>query len=195
VLQSPVHSRQNEPIVLEAIEISMETIRTLFRLNEHTSLVRTHPMFFQPLLLTAFGNLLLALVSTGPAIRDRSRGEFDMFLNLFHMLSSECAALRRTWQRLQGLRDLHAKLSHSDRGTQASSLDHDDISGRDHAAAFPLSFDDNFSDTQMLSMPLETTSTCEHPTTDVGNFLDVGFVPEDFLDSENHFDFPFVDLQ
>ncbi|KAF2818628.1 hypothetical protein CC86DRAFT_154613 [Ophiobolus disseminans] len=193
VLQSPAQSRQNEPILLKAIEISMETIRTLFHLNEHTPLVRTHPMFFQQLLLTAFGNLLLALVGTGPAIRNRSREEFDMFLTLFHQLSSECAALGRTWQRLQGLRDLHAKLSHSDHGTRASSIDYHYITGRD-STAVPLSFDDVFPDMQMHVMPIDTSSRHEHPTADTGDFLDFGFAPEDFLEARNLFDFPFLDL-
>jgi len=193
VLQSQAHSQQNEPILLKAIEISMETIRTLFDLNEHTSLVRTHPMFFQQLLLTAFGNLLLALVSTGPAIRTRSREEFDMFLRLFHQLGSECAALKRTWQRLQGLRDLHAKLSHSDRGAQPSSTEYTDVLGNDSASP-PLSFDDIFPDIQMLSMPVENTSMCEQLTADPRGSMDNSFVPEDFLDSGNLFDFPFLDL-
>jgi hypothetical protein len=192
VLQPPLHPRQDEPIVLKAVEISMETIRTLFQLNEHTSLVRTHPLFFQQLLLTAFGNLLLAVVSTGPAIRNRSRAEFDMFLNLFHQLSSGCTALRRTWQRLQGLRDLHAKLSHSDRAAQAQSADYDGNTNQ-NMATVPLSFDDIFPDTHMLSTAT-STSTYEDASTGFGPWLEAGFVPEDFIDSGNVFDFPFVDL-
>lgn len=188
ILQLPVKSNQHESILLKAIEISRDTVRTLYRLNEQTSLIRTHPMFFQQLLLTAFGNLLLAVVGTGPKIRGSTRKEFEMFLELFQLLSSECAALRRTWQRLQGLRDLHTKLGHSECGT------HTPRSAESSAPpqyASTLSFDDIFPDADMFPTMASTVdytddsgAAAEHRTQT--------YVPEGFVDLENLFDFPFL---
>jgi hypothetical protein len=193
LLQSPIHSRQSEPLLLKAIDISKETIRTLYHLDEHTPLVGTHPMFFQQLLLTAFGNLLLAVVSTGPSIRNSLRKEFDMFLQLFHHLSSECAALKQTWQRLQGLRDLHSKFGHADRSAQTFATDnHDDITNA--ADIVTLCFDDIFPDLPLPSTSDDAVISREPSGADTRDVLDFGFMPEDFLDSGNLFDFPFLDL-
>src|SRR5690242_1813074 len=163
ILQLPVKTDQHEPILLKAIEISRDTVRTLYQLNEQTSLIRTHPMFFQQLLLTAFGNMLLAVVSTGPEIRGSTREEFDMFLQLFQLLSSECAALRQTWHRLQGLRDLHTKLGHSERGipTPRSS---DATSMPQHSAPTTLSFDDIFPNVDLLSTLAGSGNTIDQPS-------------------------------
>lgn len=191
VLQFAVQSRQNESILFKAIEISKQTIRILFRLNQHTTSIRTHPMFFQQLLLTAFGNLLLAVVSTGPRIRNSVREEFDMFLHLFQLLSSECAALRRTWQRLQGLRDLHTKLSHSDRGTEISCLDNSEIVTGSNAAA-TLSFNDIFPLIPSQSTRLDTADISNNLTADAGLFPGFEYITEDFLNIENVFEFPFL---
>ncbi|KAF1841207.1 uncharacterized protein K460DRAFT_380920 [Cucurbitaria berberidis CBS 394.84] len=192
VLQSPVQSHRHEPTLLKAIEISKETIRTMLRLHEQTPLIRTHPMFFHQLLLTAFGNLLLAIVSTGPKIRNSAREEFDMFLHLFQVLSSKCAALRRTWHRLQGLRDLHAKLSHSDRSTQTSCLDNTDaITAGD--VAVTLSFDDIFPDMPLSTME-DTVQPFNNLTMASGGLPTLNYVPENFLDLDNLFDFPFLSI-
>lgn len=190
ILQLPVKADQHEPILLKAIEISRDTVRTLYRLNEETSLIRTHPMFFQQLLLTAFGNLLLAVVSTGPRIRGSTREEFDMFLQLFQLLSSECAALRQTWHRLQGLRDLHTKLGHSERGIHTPHRT-DGTATQQPIAATSLSFDDIFPDVDLLStlagsfnpVPQSSTQT-EHQALDS--------LYEGYADLENLFDFPFL---
>ncbi|KAF2034609.1 hypothetical protein EK21DRAFT_56190, partial [Setomelanomma holmii] len=193
VLQSPIYARQNEPVLLKAIEVSKETIRTLHDLKEHTSLVWTHPMFFQQLLLTAFGNLLLAVVSTGPSIRSSSRNEFDMFLRMFHQLGSECAVLRQTWQRLQGLRDLHTMLGHLDRNAQNVSTD-SNASPASNATIVPLCFDDIFPDITNYSATGVSNDTREPLVANGQHCFDLGFVPDDFMDLSNVFDFPFVDL-
>lgn len=188
ILQLLVKANQHEPILLKAIEISRDTVRTLYRLNEQTSLIRTHPMFFQQLLLTAFGNLLLAVVSTGPKIRSSTREEFDMFLQLFQLLSSECAALRRTWHRLQGLRDLHTKLGHSERGTFTAPPNDSNVA--DHAAN-TLSFDDIFPNVDLLSTLASSVTAVDQPNIDTEH-QNPNYIPEGFADLENLFDFPFL---
>ncbi|KAH7346985.1 hypothetical protein BKA66DRAFT_542843 [Pyrenochaeta sp. MPI-SDFR-AT-0127] len=193
VLQSPVQSRQNEPMFTKAIDVSKETIRIIFRLNENTSLIRTHPMFFQQLLLTAFGNLLLAVVSTGPGNRNSAREEFDMFLRIFQLLSSECAALRRTWERLQGLRDLHAKLSHSDHGTHMPKSNSDDILAGSNTMT-SLSFDDIFPNIPNGPTAADGAHGCSLLNEDSAVWTDPNFVPDDLLESGNLFDFPFFNL-
>lgn len=193
VLQPPVRSRQNEPNLLKAIDVSKETIRTLFTLNEQTPLVRSHPMFFHQLLLTAFGNLLLAFVSTGPEIRSSAREEFDMFLHIFQLLSSECTALKQTWERLQGLRDLHTKLSHSDRSAQMTDSENGDIDVGSNTIS-TLSFDDIFPQMPNVSAITDSSNACNPIAADPGAFLDFSYVSGDFLDSGNLFDFPFSNL-
>lgn len=46
ILQLSIKADQHESILLKAIEISRDTVRTLYRLNEQTTLIHTHPMFF-----------------------------------------------------------------------------------------------------------------------------------------------------
>lgn len=191
VLQRPVTADQIEPVLLKAIEISKETVRTLFRLNERTSLVRTHPMFFQQLLLTAFGNLLLAVVSTGPKIRSSTREEFDMFLLLFQSLSSECAALRRTWHRLQGLRDLHTKLGHAEPSGHTPLSAHGNIAS-DSKVPPTLSFDDIFPDISFMSATGNTADLGDRSTAGANGQPDPNYALENFIDLQNLFDFPFL---
>lgn len=193
ILQLPVKAGQNEQILLKAIEIARDTVRVLFQLDERTSLVRTHPMFFQQLLLTAFGNLLLAVVSTGPSIRRSTRKEFDMFLQLFQLLSSECAALRRTWHRLQGLRDLHTKLGHSERGTQTPHSA-DEINNIGSSALGTLSFDDIFPDVNFLSGIASTADICDQSAINTTRAPDPTYVSDSFVDFANLFDFPFLEF-
>lgn len=190
ILQLSAKGAQHEPIFLKAIEVAKDTVRTLSYLNEQTTLIRTHPMFFQQLLLTAFGNLLLAVVSTGPNIRSSTRKEFDMFLQLFQLLSSDCAALRRTWHRLQGLRDLHLKLGHSERGTQTPRPNEQSAVSAHHENKI-LSFDDIFPDGNSLSTLASTANTVDDPSINTG-LHDLNHVSEGFVDLENLFDFPFL---
>ena len=190
ILQFSNRNGQNEPILLKAIEVSRDTVHTLFHLNEQTTLIRTHPMFFQQLLLTAFGNLLLAVVSTGPKIRSSTRKEFDMFLQFFQLLSLECSALRRTWHRLHGLRDLHVKLGHSERGTQTPRPNEQSVAERGNAIAI-LSFDDIFPNMNFLSTPAPTADTIDQSSIGIDQ-QDLGYVSEGFVDLENLFEFPFL---
>ncbi|KAF2008692.1 hypothetical protein BU24DRAFT_445455 [Aaosphaeria arxii CBS 175.79] len=150
ILQSPSLSRQNEALLRRAVDISKDTIITLVNFNDRTDLVQTHPMFFQQLLLTAFGNLLLAIVSAVPKVWNTAREELDMFLNLFQFLSSKCTALKRTWTRLQGLRDLHLKLSRPDRASRPASPLHS-------GDAATLSFDDIFPDMLAASNTMDSS--------------------------------------
>ncbi|KAJ8111669.1 hypothetical protein OPT61_g5795 [Boeremia exigua] len=182
-LQLPVKEDHDEPILLKAIELAKDTVRTLFYLNEQTSLIRTHPMFFQQLLLTAFGNLLLAVVSTGPKIQDGTREEFDMFLQLFQLLSSDCSALRRTWHRLQGLRDLHSKLGQSDHSTDGSN----EAEGGHKETT--LSFDDIFPNVNLL---FGQANNFDDPNQSDTQSENQHYLCENFVHLENYFDFPFI---
>lgn len=111
VLQSPTRIKQNERLVLTAIDIAKDAIHTLSDLNRNTGIFHAQPVFFKHLLLTAFGNLLLAVVNATSRTWDRVRDEFDMALNLISFLSPRSTAIMHLWNRLKGLRDLQAKLS------------------------------------------------------------------------------------
>lgn len=112
VLQSPTRIKQNERLVLTAINIARDDIHTLSDLNQGTGIFHAQPVFFKHLLLTAFGNLLLAVVNATSRAWDHVRDEFDMALNLISLLSSRSTAIMHLWNRLRGLRDLQARLSH-----------------------------------------------------------------------------------
>lgn len=190
ILYTSEQTSQSEVLFLKAIEISKETIRTVSHLYEHTQLVYKNTMFFQQLLLTAFGNLLLAFVNTGPRLRNSVREEFDMFLHVFQRLSSECTALNRTWQRLQGLRDLHARMNQSDRGAHvAEQHNENDAEGK---LASTLSFDDIFPNISDLWPGIGTDSAFDFSAEDVGGMSDLSILPEDFTVPETFYSFPFL---
>ena len=194
VLQSSMHFGQHEQVYLTATGIAKETIQTLFDLNEHTALIRTHPLFFHQLLLTAFGNLLLAVVNAASKVWDSVRNEFDMVLSLFKFLSSICMALRRPWQRLQGLRDLHAKLGASSRSVEKAGLNSNHRLA-DGNAAGSLSFDDIFPEFLVFSTPEDSAGAQRQSLADPKMAEQFSFMFDDALGSGNLFDFPFLDLE
>ncbi|KAH7169913.1 hypothetical protein EDB81DRAFT_774071 [Dactylonectria macrodidyma] len=109
-LQSAARIVQDEPHAHVAVRIAKESLQTLSDLNEYTVYVKTWPLFFKHLLLTAFGNLLLAVVNASSMFAESVRHEFDIALDLIKQLSTRSGLLMRLWNRLQGLRDLQAKL-------------------------------------------------------------------------------------
>ncbi|KPM45907.1 hypothetical protein AK830_g695 [Neonectria ditissima] len=109
-LQSAARIAQDEPHAHVAVRIAKESLQTLSDLNEYTPYVKTWPLFFKHLLLTAFGNLLLAVVNASSLFAESLRHEFDVALDLIKQLSTRSGLLMRLWNRLQGLRDLQAKL-------------------------------------------------------------------------------------
>lgn len=92
------------------VRIAKESIQVVSELNEHTILIRKHALFFKHLVLTAFGNLLLAVVNASSLFWETVRGEFDTALDLIYFLSARSAPMLRLWKRLEGLRDLQAKI-------------------------------------------------------------------------------------
>lgn len=111
VLQSTSRIAQHDKHAHIAVQVAKEAISTLSKLNTHTPFITTHPLFFKHLLLTAFGNLLLAVVYARTLVWDTVRDDFDVALNLIELLSSRSAPMVRLWQRLQGLRELPRRLS------------------------------------------------------------------------------------
>lgn len=201
IFQSSTNVRQNEQMFWAGINITKDTIRTLVRLNDTTALVRTHPLFFQQLLLTAFGNLLLAIVNARAEAWDSVRAEFDMVLTLFRYLASNCTALRRTWQRLQGLRDLHAKLAQPQRATEATETWASSAQGSGIAA---LSFEDIFPKFPSLTEHTQSSASLAATAQAIGSTRngDDGSaegLPGDLGNNntglENFFDFPFLNLE
>lgn len=99
-----------ERCALQAIGIARESIQTLSELHTHTTLVATHALFFKHLLLTVFGNLLLAVVNAPSKFWNTVNVEFDMALDLIKFLSTRSAPLMLLWRRLEGLQELQTKL-------------------------------------------------------------------------------------
>lgn len=135
VLQSQARISQHKEQSVTAMAISNETLQTLADLNRYTPFFRTNIIFFKHTLLTAFGNLLLAVVNDSTTNWEGARTGFDIALALIRQLSDRSRPLMRLWERLQGLRELQSKLT---------SLS--DKEGLGDATARPLSFDDIFVD-------------------------------------------------
>lgn len=204
IFQSPTYINQNEQLFLTGIDVTKDTIKTLVCFHENTTLIRTHPLFFQQLLLTAFGNLLLAIVNARFSAWRGVRAEFDMVLALFKDLAADCSALRHTWRRLQDLRDLPTRLAELQRGHAVVG----NSSGTANANTMrkmpdigassitTLSFEDIFprfpspsrQDYGQKSWP---TSNMAVESTEAE--LQSDMLP-DYLELDNFFDFPFLDL-
>ncbi|KIW99466.1 uncharacterized protein Z518_11205 [Rhinocladiella mackenziei CBS 650.93] len=113
VLQSFSRINQNQRYAQTAITIVKESIQTPSEFREHTAIIDKHALFFKHLLLTAFGNLLLAVVNASSLFWDSVRNEFDTALHLVKVLSAKSSPMMRLWSRLQGLRELQTKLLHA----------------------------------------------------------------------------------
>ncbi|OAL45726.1 hypothetical protein IQ07DRAFT_519307 [Pyrenochaeta sp. DS3sAY3a] len=99
--------------VIQACDIARESIRTLSELHAYTPLIQTHLLFFKHVLLSCFGNVLLAVVNAPNKLWSHVREEFNLALELIWLLSTQSAPMLRLWQRLEGLRELQTKLSQS----------------------------------------------------------------------------------
>ncbi|KAK5062660.1 hypothetical protein LTR84_004733 [Exophiala bonariae] len=104
------HIQKHQRHAQTGVRVAKEAIQVLSELTERTGLIRKHALFFNHLTLTAFGSLLSAVVNGSSLFWDKLRTEFDTALNLIRVLSTNSAPLMRLWQRLEGLRDLQAKL-------------------------------------------------------------------------------------
>ncbi|KAM5349799.1 hypothetical protein ACJ41O_006304 [Fusarium nematophilum] len=140
VLRSAARIAQHERYAYVATNFAKEALQTLSDLNETTSIIRTYPLFFKHLLLTAFGNLLLAVVNAGSKFSDIVRAEFDIALDLIKLLSTRSGPLVQMWKRLQGLRKLQARLFNRS-SVEVSSAN--DSSHMDYASG-ALMFDELF---------------------------------------------------
>ncbi|KXH66817.1 hypothetical protein CSAL01_04787 [Colletotrichum salicis] len=113
VLQSATRIMQYRRHAHKAIAIARESLQMLSSLNENTTIIKRDPLFFKHLLLTAFGNLLLAVVNASSTFCDKVTIEFDIALEMIRALSKRSPLLLALWGRPQGLRKLRAQLSGS----------------------------------------------------------------------------------
>ena len=191
VLYSPSRIYQNEQCAIIALELAKDSIRTLSILNENTTVIRTNALFFKHLLLTAFGNLLLAVVNASSLFAESVRGEFNLALNLIKLLSSRSAPMMRLWQRLQGLQNLETKILHRSTGQDIGNRD----TAVDGTAAEALSFDsflNAFPTTSATARAVHTPadSTASPRLREQVNNLFDGSVGLDMF-----FDFPFFEWE
>ncbi|KAJ4327700.1 hypothetical protein N0V84_001807 [Fusarium piperis] len=111
VLQSSTRIYQHQRHAHKAAAIAKGSLQMLSSLNENTVIIKRNPLFFKHLLLTAFGNLLLAVVNASCMFCDNVKVEFDIALDMIRTLSDRSPLLMALWKRLQGLRRLRAQLS------------------------------------------------------------------------------------
>lgn len=197
IFQSSAYISQRKQLFLAGIHVTKHTISTLVRLHQSTALVKTHPLFFQQLLLTAFGNLLLAIVNARSTPWTGVRVEFDMALALFKDLAANCSALRRTWRRLQDLRDLPTRLAQP----QGAEMVHKGRSAPVVAAASgangiaTLSYEDIFPQFPTLNQGDESQAarTIGNDVASPAYEGELSPLPGHF-DFDSFFEFPFLDL-
>ncbi|KAK1625364.1 hypothetical protein BDP81DRAFT_474323 [Colletotrichum phormii] len=113
VLQSATLIVQHQRHAHKAVAVARESLQMLSSLNENTTIIKRNPLFFKHLLLTAFGNLLLAVVNASSMFCDKVTIELDIALEMIRALSKRSPLLLVLWERLQGLRKLRAQLSGS----------------------------------------------------------------------------------
>jgi hypothetical protein len=154
VLQTAARIAQFQRYAFAAIRIAKESLQFLSNLNENTTIIQRSPVFFKHLLLTAFGNLLLAVVNASLMFSESVKIEFDIALDLIRALSGRSPLLMSLWKRLQGLRKLQSQLS--DRSVIGVS---NSERPQDHAdSSDALLFDELFPLPAGLGSPLATES-------------------------------------
>ncbi|KAJ0329397.1 hypothetical protein COL5a_003953 [Colletotrichum fioriniae] len=121
VLQSATRITQYQRHAHKAVAVARESLQMLSSLNDNTVIIKRNPLFFKHLLLTAFGNLLLAVVNASSMFCDKVSVEFDIALEMIRTLSNRSTLLLALWERLQGLRKLTAQLSASSATASSSS--------------------------------------------------------------------------
>ncbi|KAK1535743.1 hypothetical protein CPAR01_09285 [Colletotrichum paranaense] len=121
VLQSGTRITQYQRHAHKAVAVAKESLQMLSGLNENTAIIKRNPLFFKHLLLTAFGNLLLAVVNASSMFCDKVTVEFDIALDMIRALSNRSTLLLTLWERLQGLRKLTTRLSASSATASTSS--------------------------------------------------------------------------
>ncbi|KAI8219627.1 hypothetical protein K4K54_009351 [Colletotrichum sp. SAR 10_86] len=113
VLQSATRIAQYQSHAHKAVSVAKDSLQMLSSLNENTTIIKRNPLFYKHLLLTAFGNLLLAVVNASSMFCDKVTVEFDIALEMIRTLSNRSPLLLALWERLQGLQKLRAQLSAS----------------------------------------------------------------------------------
>ncbi|KAG7409668.1 Patulin cluster transcription factor patL [Fusarium oxysporum f. sp. rapae] len=111
VLQSGSRIGQHEDKAHVAVALAKDAVSTLCRLSAHRTFIFSHVLFFKHLLVAAFGNILLAVVHAHAIFWDTVRTEFEQALDLIQLLSTRSHPMVQLWQRLQGLRELPARLN------------------------------------------------------------------------------------
>lgn len=146
VLQTASRIAQYPRYAHAATRIAKDTLQTLSMLNQRTTIIQQNMVFFKHLLLTAFGNLLLAVVNASSMFGENVKVEFDIALDLIRILSSRSPLLMNLWNRLQGLRKLRAQLS---------SASAEDSAGREVAHDLVHSSDALLFDELLPHLPLD----------------------------------------
>ena len=193
VLSSSARISQNKQLGLVAVQIAKEAIQTLFDLEQGTKVIATQQIFFAHLLLTAFGNLLLAVVNAMSEFWDVVRDEFYIALGLIRRMSTRSVPLMRLWCRIRGLEDLQAKMLAVQQPQRVSS-NHQRQEGV--VAATTVAHASSGSNLASFTVPgLLNDSLLEDYTTVQGSYLRDEFVSLfDTLESDPYSDFPFVDF-
>ncbi|KAL3298453.1 hypothetical protein RB213_006090 [Colletotrichum asianum] len=100
VLQSATRIAQYQSHAHKAVSVARDSLQMLSSLNENTTIIKRNPLFYKHLLLTAFGNLLLAVVNASSMFCDKVTVEFDIALEMIRTLNNKSPLLLALWERL-----------------------------------------------------------------------------------------------
>lgn len=189
ILQLSSRIQQSRQHAEQGIRIAKEAIHVLTELTEHTTFIQKHALFFKHLVLTAFGNLLLAVVNATSLFWDSVRTEFDAALNLIRLLSTKSMPLLRLWQRLEGLRNLQTKLLPDSNATTTNTGSPE----RNNHSLHGLSLEELFPPVTSGTTPMEPAGAYNLVMDDAGMREHLNSLFDVSGGFDNAFDFPYVE--
>jgi hypothetical protein len=189
ILQLSSRIHQNLQQAEAGVRIAKESIQVVSELNKNTILIRKHALFFKHLVLTAFGNLLLAVVNASSVFWESVRKEFDTALNLIKFLSARSAPMLRLWKRLEGLRDLQAKIF---RASSVPSIEASDEDRRDNPLG-GLSLEELFPPFPDVTAELPAPESSTYDTGDLEMREHLNNLFDASMGYDIFFDFPYVE--
>ena len=130
VLQSASRMKQSPDHTLIAVDTAKDSVKTLLEIDGTTMLLHNHATFFKHFIVSSLGNLLLIAVHAPITHWPEIKQAFHSALSLLKKLSTRSRSVFRTWERLRGLEDLHAKVLVNRETTDGAQHIQNNLSGQ-----------------------------------------------------------------
>ncbi len=152
VLMSATNIMENKRYAQTAVEVAMDTIRVLIRLNQTSDIYRKQQQCFNYFLTSALAVLFLAVAHAPVEFSRKVRDEFYQALDLIKRFSTKSYTSKRLWKAIKGLKEIGPKLGVVSRQAlqgpydphSAAAVAMAGLAGQqvDEMAAFPSQFQD-----------------------------------------------------